>query len=164
MAHWEPLNCTPIWKLFLEFPCESMLLRSVHRSDCDQYRTLCAAVWLRTFLETVLANALVFLSPEAPSDSQETPAGRESTMRFVAILLEFAIAVDLQSLAVHGLPVTVPLLEARGTTSAVPSALASRLVVVEQQLRAAPLVTSTAVPTSDEGVFLPFVRAKNQTG
>lgn len=146
----------------MKLSCESTLHRSVHRSQFDQHRTLCRAVWPRKFPETVLANALAF-------DSQETPAGRASTMRFVPILLGLAIALDHQSLAVHGLPVTVPLLEARGTTSAVPaaaddpvaSALASRLAVVEHQLRAAPLVTSTAVPTSDEGVFLPSVRAKN---
>lgn len=112
---------------------------------------------------------LPFFSPEPPSDSQETPAGRASTMRFLAILLGFAIALDLQSLVVRGLPVTAPLLDARGTSGTVPaavddpvaSALASRLAVVDQQLRAAPLVTSAAVPTSDEGVFLPSVRAKN---
>lgn len=52
-----------IWKLVLEFPCESTLHRSVHRSEFDQHRTLCAAMWRRKFPETVLADALAFLSP-----------------------------------------------------------------------------------------------------
>jgi hypothetical protein len=90
-------------------------------------------------------------------------------MRFIAILLGCAIGVGLRSLNVQALPVTAPLLEARGTPNAVlaaaddpvASALASRLAAVNQKLTEGSLATPTAARASDERVFLGSVQAKN---